>query len=316
MSLTKAAKRSFQRYVGRLRRDSPVLITYLFHSLFRDEAQIEQGQIDPQQRLTVDQFRRFVAHYTQAGYQFVSHHDIHAGLDPAGRYVMATFDDGYYNNHLALEVLDQFTAPAVFFISTGHVKTGRGFWWDALYRSRKTPAGAALLARRGELKAMPTDRVEATLRQELGDDCLQPRGDVDRPLTPDELKAFNQQCAFAHFANHTVDHAILTNYDDAGKTAQIAGAQQDLKQWLGEDATFISYPNGNYDLATLRIARQAGLNLGITVEKRRNDLPITQPMQLGRFTLWGTDDIDAQCEIHRSGLWYPSAGSVPEEAMT
>lgn len=321
MSLTSAAKRSIQRYVGRLRRDQPVLITYLFHALFRDEQEIARGMIDPQQCMTVQRFSQFVAHYTRAGYQFISHREIERGMDPTGRYVMATFDDGYFNNHLALEVLEKHGAQAVFFLSTGHVKSGRGFWWDALYRARDTPAGRALLAQRSALKAMTTDRIEALLREKLGEHCLEPRCDIDRPFTIDEVKLFNQQSSLVHFANHTVDHAILTSYDPAGQRAQISGAQADLRDWLGEAVSFISYPNGNYDATTLRIASEAGLTLGITVNKHRNALPLAHRgdsgahMTIGRFTLWGTEDIDAQCEIHRSGLWYPDSVRSGREAM-
>ena len=41
---------------------------------------------------------------------------------------MLTFDDGYYNNHLALPVLEEFDVPALFFISTNHVKQQKCFW--------------------------------------------------------------------------------------------------------------------------------------------------------------------------------------------
>ena len=39
----------------------------------------------------------FVAH----GYTFVAPADVLRGLDPAGKYALLTFDDGYYNNRLA-----------------------------------------------------------------------------------------------------------------------------------------------------------------------------------------------------------------------
>ena len=39
------------------------LLAFLFHSLFRDEREIALNQVDPLQRTTVGQFRRFIEYY-------------------------------------------------------------------------------------------------------------------------------------------------------------------------------------------------------------------------------------------------------------
>ncbi len=307
MSAFNRLKMNLRRAAGRLHRDRPALITYLFHALFADAAQVAADHIAPQQAITVDHFRRFVEHYQRAGYRFVSPDDLDAGLDPEGRYVMATFDDGYFNNRLALDVLAACDVPAVFFISTGHVKTGRCFWWDVLHRHRHIDAGRTLLARRDELKAMPTDRVEAALREALGDDCLRPIGDVDRPFTPAELRDLAAH-RLVHVGNHSVDHAILTAYSDDARREQITGCQRDLHAICGATPTIISYPNGDHDRATLDAAADAGLRWGITVAKHKNPLPLAGDpparLTLGRFTLWGDRDIDGQCEVHRSDVGF------------
>src|SRR5262245_15586341 len=102
-------------------RERNALLSFLFHSLFQDEREIALNQVDPLQRTTVAQFRRFVEYYLEHGYRFVGPGDLLEGIDPAGKYAMITFDDGYYNNTLALPILAEFKVPAVVFVSTEHV---------------------------------------------------------------------------------------------------------------------------------------------------------------------------------------------------
>ena len=46
---------------------------------------------------------------------------------------MRTFDDGYADNlHGAIQMLEHFDLPALFFITTGGISSGREFWWDEL----------------------------------------------------------------------------------------------------------------------------------------------------------------------------------------
>src|SRR4051812_13209506 len=94
-------------YLG-LFRERGGLRAFLFHSLFRDESEIARQQVDPLQRTTLAQFREFVEYYLGHGYTFVGPDDVLAGLDPEGKYALITFDDGYYNNTLALPVMREY----------------------------------------------------------------------------------------------------------------------------------------------------------------------------------------------------------------
>jgi peptidoglycan/xylan/chitin deacetylase (PgdA/CDA1 family) len=124
-------------------------------------------------------------------------------------------------------------------------------------------------------------------------------------MTRDELAAFASD-PHVHLGNHTVDHAILTAYDAAGIRDQIVGCQNDLQQMAGVRPTIISYPNGDHDERVLTASREAGLRWGITVTKRKNYPPFgsgpNDPLRLGRYTLWGDQDVDQQCRRHRSDL--------------
>jgi peptidoglycan/xylan/chitin deacetylase (PgdA/CDA1 family) len=133
-----------------------------------------------------------------------------------------------------------------------------------------------------------------------------PIGTVDRPFTPKELKEFAHQ-PFVHIGNHTSDHAILTNYSYEGIRRQILDAQNDIHRITGIKTIIVSYPNGSYSADVLKVTRElrnSGISIGITVDPKKNYLPIMDQsidsMQLGRFILMGDREITDQCEVFRA----------------
>jgi peptidoglycan/xylan/chitin deacetylase (PgdA/CDA1 family) len=283
------------------------LIPLLFHSLFRDESEIARNVVDPLDRTTVAHFRSVVEYFLSRGYRFVTPEEVLAGLPPGGRYAMLTFDDGYYNNTLALPVLEGLNVPAVFFISADNVRLGKCFWWDVLYRERlaRGATARAVQLEGHALKLLPTERIERRLKSWFGDDCLAPRGDIDRPSTPAELKEFAQHPR-VRIGNHTADHAILTNYTPEEARAQVVRAQQWLAEVTGVEPVCIAYPNGDHSDAVVRACREAGLKLGFTVRPHKTALPLNgspdRLLRIGRFTPHVQSPVESQCRAYRSDL--------------
>src|SRR5436190_22196899 len=89
-------------------RERSALLSFLFHSLFRDEREIALNAVDPLERTTVAQFRQIIEYYLEHGYRFVSPNGVRDGLDPEKKYAILTFDDGYFNNTLALPVREEY----------------------------------------------------------------------------------------------------------------------------------------------------------------------------------------------------------------
>ncbi|MBV8382850.1 MAG: polysaccharide deacetylase family protein [Planctomycetaceae bacterium] len=293
-------------YLG-LFRERGGLLAFLFHSLFRDEREIALNHVDPLQRTTVGQFREFVEYYLNHGYRFIGPGDPLDGLEPGGKYALITFDDGYYNNSLALPVLQGYRIPAVFFISTEHVREGKCFWWDVLYRERLARgATPAQISREGlGLKSRTTEWIEAELKARFGADAFRPRGDIDRPFTPAELREL-ARLPHVHLGNHTANHAILTNYPPDEIRSQILRAQEALTAMTGVCPKMIAYPNGARSEQIERICGELGLKVGFTVRPAKNALPIARHppalLRLGRFALDGEIPIEAQCRMYRSDL--------------
>ena len=297
------------RVVNRARlsiaRERPTLLTFLFHGVFADQTEIDQGLLDPQQSLCLADYRQIFEYYLAHGYHFVTADQILAGLDPAGRHVCMTFDDGYHNNLRLLPLLEELQVPAHFFISTGHVKAQRCFWWDVVYRERMAAGGSAgeVHAEQVRLKDRPDAEIRAYLQAEFGSDSERPRGDGDRPMTPEEVRQLAAH-PLAGVGNHTVDHAILTAVSAAEVKAQIRGAQDDLEAMIGERPRTFAYPNGNYDASMFAALREQGIDLAISCDWRTNRLPLRgdAALRIGRFCYTGPDELDAQGDRFRSDV--------------
>ncbi|OYY52967.1 MAG: hypothetical protein B7X59_08970 [Polaromonas sp. 39-63-203] len=287
------------------------LVNVLFHSLYESPAHLGKGELGPNQDVTVADFRGFVEEMLESGYTVVSPAQIDAGLPPGGRYLTITFDDGYFNNTLALDVLNEFRAPATFFISTDHVRQNKAFWWDAfsraLARSGATPGEQKIEIER--VKTWTPEKIDAFLCERFGPSVLTPHSDVDRPFTPPELRQFALN-PWVHLGNHTRDHAILTNCTPGQMAHQIESCQHALAEMVGYRPIVIAYPNGNHSPSAVRAAQDAGLRVGFTVAPHSEQLPLSDAsrMTLGRFLFFGGQDIRRQCRLF-------SARFVPSHAL-
>jgi peptidoglycan/xylan/chitin deacetylase (PgdA/CDA1 family) len=283
------------------------LLAFLFHSLFRDEREIALNQVDPLQRTTIAQFREFIEYYLEKGYRFVGPEEILGGLDRSGRHALITFDDGYANNALALPILEEYGVPATIFVSTDHVRKNKCFWWDVLYRERLAEGASyrRIYAEGQSLKGLTTETIETRLKQRFGADAFQPRGEIDRPFTPAELRAIARS-PYIHIGNHTVNHAILTNYSHEQARAQIENAQSALAEMTGSRPTAIAYPNGDHASDVMRTCLDLGLKVGFTVRPFKNVNPVAAPslelLRLGRFCLHDELPIETQCRTCRSDI--------------
>ena len=291
----------------RFTKERGTLLIFLFHSLFEDKKEAQSGVMDPQQGVTVEMFKTFVTHFHANGYRFVSPEEISKSLAEDRKYALLTFDDGYKNNVRALPILEKFEAPAVFFISSGHVKTGRSFWWDVLHREGKKRGctDAEINRMIAGCKAHRTEDVEFLLKKEFGENALWPVGDLDRPFTPSELRAFAKH-RLVFLGNHTRDHAILPNYSESEISMQICQAQNDILEMTGRTPEMIAYPNGSESVKIRKSAEEAGLRLGVGIRPGHNRLPLDNDsrdqMSLKRFTLRGDRRIELQCRSSRSSF--------------
>ena len=283
------------------------LLIFNFHGLFNNKKEINQNLVDPQTWITTNQFQQFLEYFLKHNYSFVSINDILDGLDINNKYIMITFDDGYYNNNYALPILKKYQIPALFFISTNHIKQNKCFWWDIIYRERikSRTSKKEIVYEQNQLKSKTNEEIEQYIIEKFGEKAFEPKSDIDRPFTTSELKNFSKE-KYVFLGNHTHNHAILTNCSSNEIKTQILEAQKFIKDNTEITPKAISYPNGDYSDEIIKISKEIGIELGITTEYRKNKLPINHQtnniMNLGRFDLSGNNNIINQCKLFRSDI--------------
>ncbi|MEY4387811.1 MAG: hypothetical protein RLY20_3094 [Verrucomicrobiota bacterium] len=285
------------------------LVTLFFHNVFLDEREVALDQAYPQQRTTVADLRRVIEYFQTAGYRFITPDEILRGLKPDERCVLLTFDDGYFNNQRALPLMEQFNVPALFFIPSELVLSGKCYWWDVLWRERRTRGGCSVSATMTEVwdrVAQRADEIEAEVIQTTGQP-LRALGDADRLFTAEELAKFAVH-PLVHIGNHGCSHECLTAYSQAEVLDIVKRAQQQLARITGKAPTAIAYPYGLINSDSVAAAREAGLKLGFITEARKfYRTQASEPdalMRIGRNSIWSGQPIEPQCELARADLMW------------
>ena len=283
------------------------LVVLCQHNIFRTPEEIEQDLAYPQQCLTIDTLRQGIECLIEAGYRFISPLEILTGLDPKGKHALLTFDDGYYNNTLALPLMERYNVPAIFFVPAYLMQESRAGWWDVLFRLRvKQGKPRHESAREVHTHiATPVEQIEAALEKEPEFSGFQFLGEIDRFFTPDELREFSTH-PLVHIGNHTWKHEYLTSYPIDEVERRIILSQKILKSITGKLPISIAYPCGVWTGEIANVCQKAGIQLGFTTQSRKNYVPglgkSTSLMEIGRFILRGNKPIRPQCDFMRSDL--------------
>jgi len=283
------------------------LVSIFLHGLFADRAEVDRGVVYPQQDTTVQVLSEFIEYFQEAGYRFISPEDLLQPLDARGRYGMITFDDGYYNNTRVIPLLEKYRIPAAVFVSVQHVLEGKAYWWESLYRFRRAQGRriSEIGSEAFQLNLLRTEEAEQRLRAEFGPDVLTPGGDLDRPMTVEELRAFAAHPLIS-IGNHTFNHHVLTAYEPEEIRQSIRDAQEKLAEIIGKPPVSIAYPNGEVTPEIAGIASKEGLKLGFSTVPRKEYLPrvVDSPrrMVIGRFCPNPTIDYPTQYRFFRSDL--------------
>jgi peptidoglycan/xylan/chitin deacetylase (PgdA/CDA1 family) len=113
------------------------------------------------------------------------------------------------------------------------------------------------------------------------------RWDPNEPPAPllDAAEIREMQRAGIDFQSHTCTHARLTAVPADVARRELRESRDDLEQLLGARVTAIAYPWGEYDATVLRLAEEAGYEVGVIV-RRRTNFDRTPPLALRRIPVW------------------------------
>jgi peptidoglycan/xylan/chitin deacetylase (PgdA/CDA1 family) len=251
------------------------LLVFYFHGLYKSLEEKSLNHIDPQSNMTIDQFHDFVDYFLNYNYNFIKPQELLEGLQPDQRYAMITFDDGYFNNLLAFEVLRKFKIPAVFFITAKNIMENRPFWWDIIYKFRYKEGFSSEKIRKEQdyLKGFKYKYIDEYIIKNFGKKSVQPWSDIDRPLTEQEVKSLVKS-PFAAFGNHTYNHSILINCSRKEIKEEFIGSNLFLNNLTGNIPISVAFPNGYFNQLVLEVTEEIGFRLAFTVVPQKNHLPI------------------------------------------
>lgn len=230
--------------------------------------------------------------------------------------VLVSFDDGYRDNfEHAAPILQRHEMKGLFFITTGHVRHRRLFWWEQvsllvrrcrLPRARlsyprpevldlSTPEDKAQVVRRlnkiiKERYAMDLDRFLGGVAEacEVRWDPAEARALADRALmTWDDVRTLRRQGM--GIGSHTDSHRVLLTLPPAALASELADSRGALEELLGEPVTTIAYPVGRAIAQVLPVREAvaaAGYELGFTTRPGVNRLTAdADPFDLLRLSV-------------------------------
>lgn len=244
------------------------------------------------------------------------------------RAVLISFDDGYDDNHrVAYPLLREAGLSAMFFVSTGHIDSGRPFAYDWLVRMLCTVPDARLdapelglsvalpgdLRERRALAARLLDRLKtlpAEAQQALID-RLQAQwsmpdagGDPDcRPMTWAQLREMRE--GGMEIGSHGVGHRMLAKLPREAMREELQASHAAIARELGAAPLAVSYPVGGhdaYDKAVMAAAADAGYRIGCSY------VTGAQPLREGPGYGWKRIPVEREMDPG----WFDAMLALPE----
>jgi peptidoglycan/xylan/chitin deacetylase (PgdA/CDA1 family) len=184
--------------------------------------------------------------------------------------VVITFDDGHVSNYQMLPAIQRLQIPVTIFLCSSIVGTRRHFWFRHS-EEMKSQVEA--------LKQLTNQQRLETLRQ-FGFE-QQKEYDDTQALSKEQIAEMK---VVVDFQSHTCYHPILPQCDNEEARWEIVDSKQQLESDFGLEISALSYPNGDYSLRDIKIAKDAGYSCGVTVDSGYNDSH-TDLFRIKRFSV-------------------------------
>lgn len=158
--------------------------------------------------------------------------------------VLLTFDDGFANNvDVLLPILEEFEAPAVFFITVQHVLNPRDW----------LPATRVLV----EQVWKNLQDVPETTAQNFYDG-----------MTVEQLQACARHQLIT-IGSHTMTHPFLSKCSLPELENEIFASKRILEELTGKPVDTFAYPTGDYDTRAIQQVEQAGYKAAFAVDSMK-----------------------------------------------
>ncbi len=206
--------------------------------------------------------------------------------------LVLTFDDGYKDVYKwAYPILKKYDVPATVFLATGHIDSGRLFWWDKLgYIIFHTQKNSFRFENLGEfsfrsleeklkskgfiaekIKRIPGINIDIFLEEMAGELDVNIPTNIGRELilSWDEIIDMHQNGI--DFGAHTVTHPILSNIDIDTANREISQSRTDIENKINGNVLSFCYPNGqpkDFNSQVINLLKEKGFKCAVTTIPR------------------------------------------------
>lgn len=213
------------------------------------------------------------------------------GLHTARPRCLITFDDAWQDNYThAFPILKKWCAPAVIFVPTDYIGTGKLFWQERLGHivdqicTRHPEAAARLLAAHGwsELASLPQAERRQQITAAIRAIKHKNYAEIDRTITDltavldngedgygaDSYLSTGQMremmlCGIS-FQSHGCSHRVLPRLSTEELDRELRDSRRWLGNQLGGEPVALAYPNGDYTTAIQHATVRSGYALAFT----------------------------------------------------
>jgi peptidoglycan/xylan/chitin deacetylase (PgdA/CDA1 family) len=236
---------------------------------------------------------------------------LNAGKPLPADTVVVTFDDGYDDNYrVVFPILRELGVPATFFVSTGHIDSGRPYAYDWLVhmilvtsatqmvlpeldmevtlppdRQARRAIATDVLCRMKELGALEQTAMTLRLEQEWQMPSDGAPAEC-RPMNWDQLREMHG--AGFEIGSHGVHHWMLSKLPQAELESEVRESKATLERELGSMPLLMSYPVGStraFDQRVIEITRDAGFQLACSYISGTNPQPLANRYALHRLAI-------------------------------
>lgn len=223
-----------------------------------------------------------------------------------------TFDDGWFDNHqYALPILRRHGVPAIIFVATDYIGTGRCFWQERLtrilflvWRDHRSGAGAELfrdldataITALDELRARDAIRLLVTsLKSRTPEqiESIMSRGAAllggahgngdDRFLSwPEVDELARSQTVW--IGSHAQSHTPLPRLSAVQAMRELVDSRAQISAHLAQPIDTFAYPNGDHSPQSVLAVRNAGYRLAFTTQSRLAQ-PGDDPLRIPRVNV-------------------------------
>lgn len=206
---------------------------------------------------------------------FKAHQSKNQQLLPKNALVI-TFDDGRKSNFQLLPLIKKHKIPVTIFLNSGIIGTNRHYWFR-FKQEKYTNEELKKLSNKERLKRL----------EDLG---FKQEKEFDTPwaMNKEEIMEMNK---WVNMQSHTVFHPILPKCDDQEASFEIINCRSILEKEYGFSINALAYPNGDYSIRDIEIAKNAGFKFGLTTKKGFNSIH-TDPFKLRRLDPDDTSNLD------------------------